>query len=89
MADSFTDPIDEIEVWDGNRLRVMIVWDVEADRFTVRFPKTNVIPALGMMERAKLLIATELKGKDLDKNAAGPAGNPAVTLLFSGPKDVQ
>ena len=78
MADSFDDPIDEIEVWDGKRLRVMIVWDLETKQLSLRMCSEQSIPSLGMMERAKMMLAaTYAKERE-------SAGLPKM-VRFDGP----
>ena len=83
MADEFNDPVDQIEVWDGKRLRVMIVWDIESKKLQLRMCNDQVIPSLGMIERAKMVLAETFR-----EERVGKPGLPTM-VRFDGPIGLQ
>ncbi len=84
MAD-FEDPVTDIEVWDGKRLRVMIVWDVEAEIVHLRMDSNQMIPSLGLMERAKMMLTK----KEILASTKGTPMEGHKIVRFPGPAGMQ
>ena len=84
MAEPFLDPIDGIETWDGKRLRVMIVWEVETTVLELRRSNDHIIPSLEMIEGAMAIITRIQSGQVEQEQEQG-----TEVLIFPGPKEPQ